>query len=114
MSGNRGVQRRALDPNSVILAMVKMLHRLLGENIEIDQNLHRFVWPVKIGKIKERVDVLLTDIVLPGLDGVQLAKKLKELWPGPPGRLYVGIPRQRTGSDNRLLRLSIPREAVLS
>jgi hypothetical protein len=48
VSGNRGVQRRALDPNSVILAMVKMLHRLLGENIRIDRDLHRSVWPVKM------------------------------------------------------------------
>jgi CheY-like chemotaxis protein len=32
-------------------------------------------------QIKKRLDVLLTDVVLPGMDGVELAKRLKELRP---------------------------------
>jgi PAS domain S-box-containing protein len=49
VSGNRAMRQNSiLDPNSVILAMAKMLHRLLGENIEIVQDLHPSVWPVKM------------------------------------------------------------------
>jgi PAS domain S-box-containing protein len=49
VSGNRGVnQNSVLDPNSVIMAMAKMLRRLLGDNIQIDLDLHPAVWSVKM------------------------------------------------------------------
>lgn len=48
VSGNRGAQRRVLDPNSVIMAMAKMLRRLVGERIRIDLKLHRAAWPLKM------------------------------------------------------------------
>jgi PAS domain S-box-containing protein len=46
VSGNRGAQRRVLDPNSLIMAMAKMLRRLVGEKIRIDLKLHRHAWPL--------------------------------------------------------------------
>lgn len=48
VSGNRGAQRRVLEPNSVIMAMAKMLRRLVGEKIRLDLKLHRSAWPVKM------------------------------------------------------------------
>jgi len=40
------VQPRVIDPNSVLLAMAKMLRRLVGENIEVVLAAHPSVWPV--------------------------------------------------------------------
>jgi DNA-binding NtrC family response regulator len=36
----------------------------------------------QIDKIKEPIEVLITDVVLPGMDGVELSTRLKEAWPG--------------------------------
>ena len=48
VSGNRGAQRRLLDANSVILALAKMLRRLVGEKIKIQLKLSRSAWPLKM------------------------------------------------------------------
>ena len=42
------VQPRVMDPNSVIMALAKMLQRLVGEDIEVELKAHPALWPVKM------------------------------------------------------------------
>lgn len=46
----------------------------------------------------EAIDVVLTDIMLPGLDGVAFSKRVAELKPGLPVRFMTGYARGRVGS----------------
>jgi nitrogen-specific signal transduction histidine kinase/ActR/RegA family two-component response regulator len=43
-----GGQARVLDPNSAVIAMAKMLRRLVGENIKLNVKTDPALWPVKM------------------------------------------------------------------
>ena len=48
---------------------------------------------------REKVDVLFTDVVMPGLDGVGLAREVSERWPRIKILLTSGFPETKFGND---------------
>ena len=61
-------------------------------------------------------DLVLTDVVMPGLSGVQLAKRLNRRWPDLPIILVSGFSDELAvgyGSDYELLRKPFTRGALL-
>lgn len=60
-----------------------------------------------LSAMDERIDLLLTDVDLPGLDGIRLAEEIRRRLPGLPVILISGAPLDRDGSgpDTRGLEL---------
>jgi signal transduction histidine kinase/CheY-like chemotaxis protein/ligand-binding sensor protein len=110
ISGNRGAQKRFLEPNSVILQMLKMLRRLLPDNIRLEKKLHRAVWSVKMGS--GQLEQILLNLAVNARDampkGGRLVLTTRNLsvksgrgrnakWPSVPGH-YVLLEVRDTGS----------------
>ncbi|WP_223811260.1 response regulator [Rhizorhabdus histidinilytica] len=61
-------------------------------------------------------DIVLTDVVMPGLSGVQLARRLNQRWPNLPIVLVSGFSEELTmgyGAQYELLRKPFTRGALL-
>lgn len=61
-------------------------------------------------------DIVLTDVVMPGLSGVQLARRLNRRWPGLPVVLVSGFSDELAmgyGSQYELLRKPFTRHALM-
>ncbi|MDD5656682.1 MAG: PAS domain-containing protein [Elusimicrobia bacterium] len=103
---NRGAQPRVIDPNSVIMAMGKMLRRIVGENIKIALELHPSLWPVMMdsGQLEQVVLNLAVNARDAMPKGGKLVLATKNLSvsesrgseASPPGR-YVVVEVRDTG-----------------
>ena len=58
------------------------------------------------------LDLLVTDIRMPGLQGPELARRVRELRPGLPGALHLRVRRRSARRDHRHARGGRPRQAL--
>lgn len=66
--------------------------------------------------MEDGFDIVLTDVVMPGLSGVQLARRLNRRWPGLPIVLVSGFSEELAdgyGSQYELLRKPFTRGTLL-
>ncbi len=62
------IQPRVLDLNETVSSMLKMLHRLIGENIRIDWQPAAHLWPVRIDPVQ--IDQLLANLTVNARDAI--------------------------------------------
>ncbi|HEY9070982.1 MAG TPA: transporter substrate-binding domain-containing protein [Candidatus Ozemobacteraceae bacterium] len=68
------IMPRVLDLNKTITGMLKMLRRLIGENVELVWNPSQDLWPVKVDP--SQIDQVLANLCVNGRDAIQTTGKI--------------------------------------
>jgi signal transduction histidine kinase len=108
------IQPKVLDLNETVAGMLKMLHRLIGEDIHLDWVPGAGVWPVKVDP--SQIDQVLANLCVNARDAIGWRRhdrhRHEQRDPGPvrsagasrvgPGRLCAAVrERQRQGHGRR-------------
>ena len=93
------------DESAVLLAVIRILsqngYRVLAQSDPADA-------VALLGDRSKRIDVLVTDVVMPGMSGVELARRARELRPGLPVLYMSGYSHEVVAHQG-----AIPEGAVL-
>lgn len=84
----RGKRILVVDDESIVGETIKLTLRTAGHSIEVVTSPYEALSRFEVGKY----DVILTDFMMEGLTGAQLAEQIKALDPGQPIIMISGSP----------------------
>lgn len=73
-------------------------------NIDLDVNVLPSAEEAQIEIFRQRVDLLITDIRLPGITGIDLAKKVKKTYPDIKIIIVTGLSEEEFGKDLEIIK----------
>jgi CheY-like chemotaxis protein len=85
--GLKGARVLVIDDNAHYGEVVKDLLQELNFESEFAEDGHEAIEKLK----QQQFDIVLTDFMMPGMDGIQLARQVKEITPNAHVVIYSGI-----------------------
>lgn len=84
-----------VDDEAALLALGRDIFKQRGYNVFCAEGADSALWILS----RNKIDIMLSDVIMPGMDGYDLARKVKELYPHVKIQLVSGYTSERLGKE---------------